>query len=180
MTRGEIGLAQEERWGGRATNEENNTGERERERQEERRGEGGRRKGGEIDERSERERERKRARMGFNKSLLIKMADWSGINGRSAFSSPFNRFNSYMCAYISHVEWNIFPLFFLLSFAMMDNFSYRSRIKIIVTRRSDIRNFSNSFNLNFSFFFFFFQSTYEHIFRITDVSSLTYEKRRKI
>lgn len=31
MTRGEIGLAQEERWGGRATNEENNTGERERE-----------------------------------------------------------------------------------------------------------------------------------------------------
>lgn len=30
MTRGEIGLAQEERWGGRATNEENNTGERER------------------------------------------------------------------------------------------------------------------------------------------------------
>ena len=112
--------------------------ERERERQEERRGEGGRRKSGEIDERSERERERerKRARMGFNKSLLIKMADWSGINGRSAFSSPFNRFNSYMCAYISHVEWNIFPLFLLL--AMMDNFSYRSRIKIIVTRRSDI------------------------------------------
>lgn len=148
MTRGEIGLAQEERWGGRATNEENNTGERKR--QEERRGESGRRKGGEIDERSERERERKRARMGFNKSLLIKMADWSGINGRSAFSSPFNRFNSYMCAYISHVEWNIFPLFLLL--AMMDNFSYRSRIKIIVTRRSDIRNFSN---LNFSFFFFF-------------------------
>lgn len=59
MTRGEIGLAQEGRWGGRATNEENNTGERER--QEERRGEGGRRKGGEIDERSEREREKKGA-----------------------------------------------------------------------------------------------------------------------
>ena len=92
--------------------------ERERERQEERRGEGGRRKGGEIDERSERERERKRARMGFNKSLLIKMADWSGINGRSAFSSPFNRFNSYMCAYISHVEWNIFPLFLLLDLVL--------------------------------------------------------------
>lgn len=37
MTRGEIGLAQEGRWGGRATNEENNTG-RERER-DKRRGE---------------------------------------------------------------------------------------------------------------------------------------------
>lgn len=47
-------------------------------------------KGGKIDERSE--RERKGARMGFNKSLLIKMADWSGINGRSAFSSPFESF----------------------------------------------------------------------------------------
>lgn len=69
-------------WGGRGTNEKNNTGEKER------RGKGGRRKGRNARDRwkewrvKKGKREKKGARMGFNKSLLIKMADWSGINGR--------------------------------------------------------------------------------------------------
>lgn len=116
MTRGEIGLAQEgDGEDGQQTRKIILERERERDK---RRGEEKVEEGRvERSMKGVKERERKRARMGFNKSLLIKMADWSGINGRSAFSSPFNRFNSYMCAYISHVEWNIFPLFFLLSFS---------------------------------------------------------------